>query len=78
MNSINPTAIASDIESTDISSNYSEVSDMLREDFERQRKDWLTSPTPDYKKRCEDLKTLKSMINENREEIIDAIKGGKG
>lgn len=50
-----------------------DIARTLREDFERQRAAYLDAPTPDYRQRREDLKTLKRMLTEHREAIIDAI-----
>ena len=41
--------------------------------LEKQRNAYLADPVPSYQQRREDLLTLKRMINENRESIIDAI-----
>jgi coniferyl-aldehyde dehydrogenase len=49
------------------------VAEKLIHDFERQRAEYLKAPTPDYRQRREDLRTLKRMLGENREDIIAAI-----
>ncbi len=49
------------------------VAEKLTFDFERQRAEYLKAPTPDYRQRREDLRTLKRLLGENREEIIAAI-----
>jgi len=46
---------------------------MLRAAYDKQRTAYLAHPFPNYKERKEDLLTLKRLINENREQIIDAI-----
>ncbi|MEH6550610.1 MAG: coniferyl aldehyde dehydrogenase [Pseudomonadales bacterium] len=50
-----------------------DVADMLQASFNLQKQSYLAHPTPDYKQRVADLKALKLMINENREDIISAI-----
>lgn len=42
-------------------------------DFEEQRAAYLAAPTPDIRQRRKDLKALKSMLSDHREEIIEAI-----
>lgn len=51
----------------------SETASMLAGHFEKQRSCYLADPIPGYQQRREDLVNLKRMINENREDIIDAI-----
>jgi coniferyl-aldehyde dehydrogenase len=51
----------------------SEVANMLMEQFKLQKKCSLDNPTPDYQQRISDLKALKAMVVDNREEIIQAI-----
>ncbi len=51
----------------------SQLADMLSQSLQLQRKSFLSDPTPDYKKRVQDLLALKTMINENRDAIIAAI-----
>ncbi|MGI9286172.1 MAG: coniferyl aldehyde dehydrogenase [Pseudomonadales bacterium] len=51
----------------------SEVADMLMASFQKQRQTYLANPTPDYQQRLEDLRALKRLINENRDDIINAI-----
>ena len=50
-----------------------QVADMLMAGFRRQREAYLQAPTPDYRQRKQDLLSLKTMLSENREEIIAAI-----
>lgn len=50
-----------------------ETATLLTTHFERQRAAYLADPVPDIQQRKEDLLNLKRMINENREQIIDAI-----
>jgi len=50
-----------------------QVADMLMASFRRQREAYLQAPTPDYRQRKQDLLSLKTMLSENREEIIAAI-----
>ncbi|MEM8561429.1 MAG: coniferyl aldehyde dehydrogenase [Pseudomonadota bacterium] len=45
----------------------------LTAQFEKQRAMYLADPVPSYDQRKQDLENLKRMINENREEIIEAI-----
>jgi coniferyl-aldehyde dehydrogenase len=51
---------------------------MLRAHFDKQRSAYLEDPIPDYQQRREDLLTLKRMINENRDAIIEAISSDYG
>jgi len=50
-----------------------EVTEMLRAGFQIQRQSYLADPIPDYNQRKEDLLALKRMLNENRDEMIEAI-----
>jgi coniferyl-aldehyde dehydrogenase len=50
-----------------------EVSDMLNATFQKQRKEFLSKSSPDYKQRIDDLKSLKRMLTENKEDVIDAL-----
>ena len=50
-----------------------ETYEVLNGHLERQRAAYLADPVPGLEQRREDLQTLKRMINENRESIIDAI-----
>lgn len=50
-----------------------QISQSLLDAFELQRNAYLQQPTPDYQQRKSDLLQLKKLINENREEIIEAI-----
>ena len=50
-----------------------DIATTLRNDFERQRAAHLAAPTPDHKQRREDLKSLKRMLTEHREAIVQAI-----
>lgn len=47
--------------------------DMLRACLDRQRQSFLDNPTPNHQQRVDDLLTLKKMISDNREAIIEAI-----
>jgi len=58
---------------TELTAPASADAEMLTSDFERQRAAYLQAPTPNYQQRREDLRTLKRMLTENREEIIAAI-----
>ena len=58
--------------SVDIAGNIEQAS-ILQEAFDAQRRAYLTAPMPDYNQRKQDLLTLKRMINENRDAIIEAI-----
>ncbi len=50
-----------------------ELRDNLSADFQRQREAYLAEPTPDFKQRRDDLRTLKRMLYDHQEEIIEAI-----
>ncbi|MGD8357796.1 MAG: aldehyde dehydrogenase family protein, partial [Lysobacterales bacterium] len=50
-----------------------EAAAMLETFLERQKQACLAGPTPDYRQRRQDLQTLKRMLSENRDEIIQAI-----
>ena len=52
---------------------YSDTGAMLKAHFDTQRALYLATPNPDLSQRKQDLENLKRMINENREEIINAI-----
>ncbi|NCF20264.1 MAG: aldehyde dehydrogenase family protein [Haliea sp.] len=52
---------------------HSEITNELQGHLDKQRAAYLQDPVPTYQQRREDLLTLKRMINENREAIIDAI-----
>jgi coniferyl-aldehyde dehydrogenase len=45
----------------------------LRAHFDKQRASYLEAPNPDYAQRRQDLETLKRMVSENVDAIIDAI-----
>ena len=49
------------------------IRQMLQDALQVQRESFLKGPTPDHKQRVHDLLTLKRMINENRDAIIEAI-----
>jgi coniferyl-aldehyde dehydrogenase len=51
----------------------SEDAEILNAIFQKQRVAYLANPVPDYDQRKQDLLALKKMINENRDEIIEAI-----
>jgi coniferyl-aldehyde dehydrogenase len=51
----------------------SETAEYLRAEFQKQRQGYLSDPIPDLQQRKQDLMALKKMLNENREEIIEAI-----
>lgn len=46
--------------------------------LEKQRAAYFANPVPDYRSRKQDLQTLKRMVNENREAIIEAINADYG
>ena len=46
--------------------------EMLMAAFQKQRKSYLADPVPDLDQRKADLKTLKRMLNENRDALIEA------
>ena len=50
-----------------------ETANMLQDCLKSQREAYLAAPVPTYEQRREDLLSLKRLINENREAIIDAI-----
>lgn len=49
------------------------IADMLRGAYDVQRAAYLAAPVPSYEERKNDLLTLKRMINENRDVIIEAV-----
>jgi coniferyl-aldehyde dehydrogenase len=51
----------------------SDVAEMLRDAFRKQRQAYLEAPVPDLMQRKQDLLTLKQMLSENLERIISAI-----
>jgi len=51
----------------------SEIKEMLTAAFQKQRVAYLADPAPDYDQRKQDLVALKTMLTENRDEIIEAI-----
>jgi coniferyl-aldehyde dehydrogenase len=51
----------------------SQIADMLRAGFQKQREAYLADPIPDAAQRKQDLLALKNMLSENREAIIEAI-----
>jgi coniferyl-aldehyde dehydrogenase len=51
---------------------------MLRATFDKQREAYFADPIPTYAQRKEDLLTLRRMLNENRDAIIDAINADYG
>jgi coniferyl-aldehyde dehydrogenase len=55
-----------------------EIVDMLRSCFQKQREAYLADPIPDAAQRKQDLLALKSMLMENREAIIEAINSDYG
>lgn len=50
-----------------------QISPTLLDAYEVQKRAYLQHPTPDYQQRKQDLLQLKKLINENREQIINAI-----
>jgi coniferyl-aldehyde dehydrogenase len=51
----------------------SKTSEMLNAAFKKQGEAYLADPIPDYEQRKQDLLALKKMLNENRDEIVEAI-----
>lgn len=51
----------------------SEVAVMLNATFQKQRSDYLSKATADYAQRVADLKSLKRMLIENKEAVVEAI-----
>ena len=49
------------------------IAEMLNAALRKQRKSYLADPVPDYEARKQDLLTLKRMLNENRDAILDAL-----
>jgi len=49
------------------------IAEQLLAAFQKQRKDYLADPIPDLEQRREDLKSLKRMLGENLDAIVDAI-----
>ena len=54
-------------------STQTDIANMLRAVFQKQRAAYLADPIPDATQRKQDLLALKNMLIENREAIIDAI-----
>lgn len=54
-------------------STQTDIANMLRAAFQKQRAAYLADPIPDAAQRKQDLLALKNMLIENREEIIGAI-----
>jgi coniferyl-aldehyde dehydrogenase len=50
-----------------------DIADMLRASFQKQREAYLAHPIPDAEQRKQDLLALKNLLIENREAIIEAI-----
>lgn len=50
-----------------------DMDEMLLASFNAQRQSFLEYPMPDHKQRIKDLRTLKRMLNENCDEIIEAV-----
>ena len=50
-----------------------QIAATLLESFRKQKRSYLEQPVPDREQRKQDLLTLKKMINENRDAIVDAI-----
>lgn len=50
----------------------------LERDLDRQRAAYHAHPSPDYRERKRDLARLKSLINDHRDDIIEAIKRDYG
>jgi coniferyl-aldehyde dehydrogenase len=50
-----------------------DIADMLRASFQKQREAYLADPIPSAEQRKQDLLALKNLLIENREAIIDAI-----
>jgi len=67
------TSIEPGIESGALTSSIEATKKVLNEAYGRQRDAYLANPYPDYAQRKHDLLTLKRMIAENREAIIEAI-----
>ena len=59
-------------------STQTDIADMLRGAFQKQREAYLADPVPDAAQRKQDLLALKNMLTENREAIIDAISSDYG
>ena len=53
-------------------STQTDIANMLRAVFQKQRAAYLADPIPDATQRKQDLLALKNMLIENREAIIDA------
>ena len=76
MNEASERAITEETASSQVASmadSQSETSEMLNAAFKKQREAYLANPIPDYEQRKQDLLTLKKMLNENRDEIVEAI-----
>jgi coniferyl-aldehyde dehydrogenase len=57
---------------------HNETATMLREHFDVQRSQYLAAPNPSYQQRKEDLLSLKRMVTENMDAIIEAISADYG
>jgi coniferyl-aldehyde dehydrogenase len=64
---MNPTAAAPSEEAS------TQIAEMLQAGFQRQRQSYLADPVPNREQRKEDLLSLKRMLSENLDEILDAI-----
>ena len=64
---MNPTAAAPSEEAS------TQIAEMLQASFQKQRQSYLADPVPDREQRKEDLLSLKRMLSENLDEILDAI-----
>ena len=76
MNEASEMAIPAETSSTEIptlSDQASGITEMLDAAFRKQRQAYLANPIPGYDQRKQDLLALKNMLNENREDIIEAI-----
>lgn len=63
---LNPSIATGELSSEQISARLSSV-------FQKQRQAYLADPIPDLEQRREDLKTLKRMLSENLDDVVNAI-----
>ncbi len=74
MNAQTSVAVASAVTAIPgVETDPTDIRQMLEDAVQVQRDSFLQQPTPDYKQRVQDLLTLKRLINENRDAIVEAI-----
>jgi coniferyl-aldehyde dehydrogenase len=76
MNEASEMAVQAEIpspETSTVEETQASTAEMLNTAFRKQREAYLADPIPDYDQRRKDLLALKQMLNENRDEIVEAI-----